>query len=175
MILNSYNCMISIWHTIVRVALNKALIFYGIDLGERERGIPVKKTEMKLPDAELEVMLEIWRGEVPVSTSDIKVRLDQNRPWNISALQTLLNRLIARGFLKSFKDGKSRYYEPLVDEKTYLAGESRTFLDRFYSRFGGGSLKQFVASLYDSSRITSEELEELEQFIREKKEDGRNA
>ena len=48
----------------------------------------------RLPDAELEVMQVIWRGEGPMSTSMVNDELNERRPWNVSALQTLLNRLI---------------------------------------------------------------------------------
>lgn len=118
----------------------------------------------RLPDTELEVMKAVWRSDLPVSTSQIKELLDQTRPWNVSALQTLLNRLIARGFLSTEKQGKNRYYEPLVDEDTYLAAENKTFLEKL----NNNSLRRFVASLYDSRSITEEDLDELKHFIDEK-------
>ena len=51
----------------------------------------------KLPDTELEIMQVIWKENRVLSTSEIKEKLEMNRPWNVSALQTLLNRLIERG------------------------------------------------------------------------------
>lgn len=118
----------------------------------------------RLPDAELEVMKAVWQSDLPVSTSQIKEILDQNRLWNVSALQTLLNRLITRGFLSTEKQGKSRYYEPLVAEDIYLAAENKSFLEKLNSN----SVRRFVASLYDSSTITDKDLEELQRFIDEK-------
>ena len=75
----------------------------------------------RLPDTELEVMKVVWQKGSGVSTSEIKQELDNQRTWNVSALQTLLNRLIDRGFLTSYKNGKNKYYNIVVDEKTYLA------------------------------------------------------
>ncbi len=123
----------------------------------------------RLPDAELEVMKAIWEHETPVSTSQIKEYLEQARPWNISALQTLLNRLIARGFLSSEKHGKNRYYDVLIGQEEYLAQENRSFL----RRVNGNSLTRMVASLYDSRSITDEDLEELAAFIEEKTGEGK--
>ena len=60
----------------------------------------------RLPDTELEVMKVVWQKGNGVSTSEIKQELDKQRTWNVSALQTLLNRLIDRGFLTSYKKGK---------------------------------------------------------------------
>lgn len=82
----------------------------------------------KLPDTELEIMQVIWKENRVLSTSEIKEKLEMNRPWNVSALQTLLNRLIERGFLSSYKEGKNRYYEITVKEEDYLAFENSLFL-----------------------------------------------
>lgn len=53
----------------------------------------------RLPEAELTVMRAVWRLEPPVPTGAIRARLEKERPWNLSALQTLLARLTERGFL----------------------------------------------------------------------------
>ena len=84
----------------------------------------------RLPDTELEVMKVVWQKGNGVSTSEIKEILDKQRNWNISALQTLLNRLIDRGFLTSYKKGKNKLYNILVEEEKYLAFENRSFLKK---------------------------------------------
>lgn len=128
----------------------------------------MSKKIKKLPDTELEVMQAIWNNPTPISTSEAKEYLDKTRIFNISALQTLLNRLIARGFLSSDKKGKNRYYKPLISEEEYLAAENKSFLEKL----NGSSITRFVASLYDSKTITNEELEELKVFIEEKTREG---
>lgn len=119
---------------------------------------------VKLPDAELEVMKAIWHNETPISTTQIKEYLDKTRPWNVNALLTLLDRLIGRGFLTSYKQGKRRYYEILVEEKDYVAKENKSFLEKI----NGNSITRLVTSLYDSKAITNEDLDELAAFIEEK-------
>ena len=119
---------------------------------------------MRLPDTELEIMKVIWENGATLSTSEIKASLEEQRPWNVSALQTLLNRLIDRGFLESYKEGKNRIYTPLVAEKEYLAVENKAFLEKVNYH----SVTKLVASLYDSHSITEEDLDELAAFIRSK-------
>lgn len=119
---------------------------------------------IRLPDTELEIMKVIWGEERTLSTSEIKALLEKSRPWNVSALQTLLNRLIGRGFLESYKEGKNRFYNPLIAEKDYLAVENRLFLEKLNNR----SLTKLVASLYESHSVSEEDLDELAAFIREK-------
>ncbi|MCI5680310.1 MAG: BlaI/MecI/CopY family transcriptional regulator [Bacteroidales bacterium] len=119
---------------------------------------------MRLPDTELEIMKAIWESGKTLSTSEVKALLERNRPWNVSALQTLLNRLIDRGFLESYKEGKNRFYTPLVEEDAYLAVENKAFLEKVNDR----SVTKLVASLYDSHSISEADLDELADFIRSK-------
>ena len=86
--------------------------------------------KQKLPDTELKVMQAIWHIEPPASTSAVREELQKERPWNLSALQTLLGRLVRRGFLQTEKQGKSRYYTPLVTEEDYLFSEMDGWLSQ---------------------------------------------
>ena len=119
---------------------------------------------LRLPDTELEIMIVIWESGETLSTSEVKILLERQRPWNVSALQTLLNRLIDRGFLESYKEGKNRFYTPLVAEKDYLAVENKAFLEKVNDR----SVTKLVASLFDSHSISEADLDELAAFIRSK-------
>ena len=114
--------------------------------------------KQKLPDTELKVMQAIWHIESPASTSAVREELQKERPWNLSALQTLLGRLVRRGFLQTEKQGKSRYYTPLVTEEDYL------------QKWTGGSLRDLVACLYVNHSVTKEDLEELKAFIEDETE-----
>lgn len=120
----------------------------------------------KLPDAELEVMKTVWENENPISTTQVKEYLDKatEKKWNISALQTLLNRLIDRGFIKSYKESKNRYYEALIQQNDYIAVENKSFLEKL----NDNSITKFITNLYENKSITSEDLKELASFIEEK-------
>ena len=122
--------------------------------------------KQKLPDTELKVMQAVWHIDPPASTSAVREELQKERPWNLSALQTLLGRLVRRGFLQTEKQGKSRYYTPLVTEEDYLAEDSR----RYFQKWTGGSLWDLVACLYVNHSVTKEDLEELKAFIEDETE-----
>lgn len=117
--------------------------------------------EHKLPDTELKVMQVVWRIQTPASTSAIREELQKEKPWNLSALQTLLGRLVRRGCLQTEKQGKNRYYAPVISEEEYLAEESR----RYFQKWTGGSLRDLVACLYENHSVTKEDLEDLKAFI----------
>ena len=120
----------------------------------------------KLPDAELDVMKIIWdwQNEIPITTSQIKEKLDNVRLVNISAVHVLLTRLVGKGFLKTFKQEKNRHYESLIIESDYIAWENKSFLEKL----NGNSITKFITRLYDDKTITKEDLEELAAFIEKK-------
>lgn len=116
------------------------------------------KKLVRLPEAELSVMRAVWR--LPAPTGAIRARLEKERPWNLSALQTLLSRLTERGFLSAGKEGRQNVYTPLVSEGEYVAFENAPFLE-------GKGLPGLVTALYDSQSISREDLAELRAFLDE--------
>lgn len=119
----------------------------------------------RLPDAEFSVMQGVWSCDIPVSTADVKAHLDEKKEWNMSALQTVLSRLEEKGFVKSEKNGRNRFYTPIISEEEYLVEESRSFADRI----GKKSLPKLVAAMFDNRKISDEEAEELMAFIESKR------
>ena len=118
------------------------------------------KKLVRLPEAELSVMRAVWRLPAPAPTGTIRARLEKERPWNLSALQTLLSRLTERGFLSAGKEGRQNVYTPLVSEGEYVAFENAPFLE-------GKGLPGLVTALYDSQSISREDLAELRAFLEE--------
>ena len=118
----------------------------------------------RLPDTELEVMKAVWSIKTEINTTEIKKILDKNRPWNVSALQTLLNRLIDRGFLDTYKEGKNKCYTVLVTEDEYISFENKSF----FKKVNNSSITKLVASLYNSKSISENDLLELSKFIEDK-------
>ena len=115
----------------------------------------------RLPDAEFAVMQGVWHSDIPVSTADIKIYLDQKKEWNMSALQTVLSRLEEKGFVKSEKTGRNRFYTPLVTEEEYLVTEGESFAERI----GTKSVPGLVAAMFGGRKISRAEAEELMEFI----------
>ena len=104
----------------------------------------------RLPDAELTVMQAVWDCGAPATRAEIEARLPPERHMAATTLLTLLSRLAERGAL----------YTALVSRKEYLAGQSRSFLDKLC----GGSLSVFAAALCDSG-LSREELDELRALL----------
>lgn len=128
----------------------------------------MKAFEKRLPDAELEIMKLIWHNPVPISTKEV-MRLiceQTDNKWTQQTLQTLLNRLIAKEYLKKEQRGREYIYTPLVKEKDYVEFESSEFLRKMH----GNSVVGLMRALFDSRKISKEDIAELEEMLKDKRE-----
>lgn len=119
------------------------------------------KEYKKLGDAELEIMLIIWKSQEPVSSVYIHERLKKNRKWALSTLMSTLERLVKKGFVYCGRSTGNNLYSPLIMEEDYKVRESKTFLEKLF----GNSFGELVTTLYDSKSIDSQDLKELREII----------
>lgn len=116
----------------------------------------------RIPETELEIMQVVWSGNIPITTTQIKQELEKKRPWSQGAVQSLLARLVERGFLKGSMQGKNKAFEPLISEGEYMAVESASLLKKLR---GHGSITQLITALYDTNELSEKDIEELDAFI----------
>ncbi len=121
----------------------------------------------RLPDSELEIMMIIWDLGQPVSRTDIEGKLDKEKEWSPTTILSLLSRLEKKGFVKTEKDGKANVYTPIISEDEYMNAESKTLLERMYKN----SVKNFIMALYADDKPSKKEIDELQKFLDELKED----
>lgn len=122
----------------------------------------MKDSIRRLPDAELEVMQAVWACKSPVTRPDVEKILFQTHPMAMTTLLTLLTRLSDKGFLTIEKEGRKSRYTPCISRETYLASQSKTFVDKLC----GGSISAFATALC-SSGLTKEELAQLRDMLEE--------
>ena len=121
----------------------------------------MSKEIKKLGEAELEIMLIIWRAEKPLSSREILRQME--REWPLSTLMTVLERLSEKGFVHCDRSTRRNYYTALISVEQYKDVENSTFLSRLYNN----SLTGFVACLYDRHTVSSEELNKLRVWLEE--------
>lgn len=120
---------------------------------------------VKIPDAELEIMMIIWDSNGAVTSEDIMNKLEGKKTWKRTTVLKFLSRLTERGFLSVDKKSKTNVYYPLVKQDEYLEYECKNFLERICQN----SVKKLVATLYSSKSISEEDLVELKAFIDKEK------
>lgn len=115
--------------------------------------------DKKMPDSELEIMLVLWKSSVPLRTSEILQRLDNN--WALPTLKVLLGRLTQREFILCTRQGRFTLYEAILQENEYRTKETNGLLQRYYQ----SSAKKLVSALVHDEKITKEDLDEIAKLI----------
>ncbi len=126
-----------------------------------------EKRIQKLPEAELDVMLVIWKLNRPAKIIDIFEGLKQVHPLSKSAIHTLVDNLLKREFIKiEYSPDKQSYkmISPLVSEEEYRAVEA----DSFVSKLCRGKWQNLITALVDTNEISDEDLEELTSLLNKK-------
>ena len=123
----------------------------------------MKKTYQRLPESELDIMLVLWNGTPPMTRPEIEKVINTRKNLAPTTILSLLTGLEAKNFVEVTKQGKMNLYTPLISQTDYQAHESQSVLEKLY----GNSLKKFVTSLYQKKKISSEEIHELSDFLKE--------
>lgn len=120
---------------------------------------------LKISESEMEIMKIIWANTEAVTTNDILNSLPKDNSWKLTTVLTFASRLVKKGILNMEKIGRINYYTPAMSEQEYKEFQSKSFLEEMYS----GSIKNFIATLYNGKSVNKEELEELKEwFLKEK-------
>lgn len=120
---------------------------------------------LKISESEMEIMKIIWASTEAVTTNDILNSLPKDNSWKLTTVLTFASRLVKKGILNIKKVGKTNYYTPAMSEQEYKEVQSRSFLEEMHS----GSIKNFIATLYNGKSVNKEELKELKEwFLKEK-------
>ena len=120
------------------------------------------KKLQKMSESEKEVMRFVWAAGVSVSSAKLLDDLKTiNRGWKSNTVLTFLARLIEKGILTSIRHGRSNEYIPLITENEYVQFETRSFLNSVHD----GSVKNFIAALYNGNDLNEEEIQDLKEWF----------
>jgi BlaI family transcriptional regulator, penicillinase repressor len=123
--------------------------------GEKNMGATIR-----IADAELGIMHILWSEERPMTSTEIRDRLQSESQWGKSTVLTLIRRLVEKGALSCEKQERFRY-APLISEKEYRDNRTRKLIDALY----GGSVRNLVVALCTTSTLTQKEREELQREL----------
>ena len=123
----------------------------------------MKKTYQRLPESELDIMLVLWNHTPPMNRMEIEKVINTKKSLAPTTILSLLARLEAKNFVEVTKQGKMNLYTRLVSQSDYQAHESQSVLEKLY----GNSLKKFVTSFYQGKKVSSEEIQNLSDFLKE--------
>ena len=117
----------------------------------------------KITEAEMEIMKIIWEENKEITTATILEKLPKENSWKTTTVMTLITRLIEKGILSVTKIGKLNNYSAKVTEEEYKAVQTDVFLDDMHN----GSIRNFMATLYNSRKISKKDIADLKNWIKE--------
>ena len=121
----------------------------------------------RLPDAELEIMKELWAAGEPLTRPQLEQRLAR-KSWTSTTLLALLARLESKGFVSRQKQGKGYLYAAAVTRQEYLPVGSRSALGRMF----GGSARNLVAALAETHALSDTDIDELAAYLEQLRRKG---
>ncbi len=125
----------------------------------------------KISDAEWTIMQALWRGGESMTSAEIVSRTDDGRGRSPRTIKTLLQRLVAKGFV-SFtvdpSDSRIYHYSAAVSEETCVKRENRDFVSLYYKGDVAGMLARFIGD----SDLSRDQIESLTALLAEKREEA---
>jgi len=113
-------------------------------------------------------MQALWTLEREASVADVHQAMNSSSELAYTTVQTMLNRLAAKGQVRRRLEGRAYLYAPVVKEPAAARAALRSVVDRFF----GGSAAELTAHLVDEV-MSESELRRVEKLLSERKKDKR--
>ncbi len=126
------------------------------------------RTRTKLSSLEWEIMNIIWEVDSPVSVREVLERAYPNGEKAYTTVQTVMNKLVEKGFLSREKIGLVNFYHPIKDRTQTLQKEIKTFVNVTF----GGSLPALANFLVDTDALSEADIKALRRLIDQKTAEG---
>ena len=122
-----------------------------------------------LTAGEWAIIQAVWDNE-PCAAPTIQDVLEKKTGWSYSTVKTMMDRMANKGLLKTHRIRNLILYSSTITKKAAQSGEIMRAMKRAFD----GALTPMMQFLLDSSNLSKEELDQLEQIIKGKKENGKS-
>ena len=129
---------------------------------ESKMGRKKKAESSTLTETELKLMNIIWEIE-PATVHQVIEKLGNDYAYN--TVSTIIRVLEQKEFLFSIKEGRSHLYSAKINKQDY----EKIGLGNMVNGLFNGTPLNLVKSLLGSGKLSKNDLEELEDLIREQK------
>jgi predicted transcriptional regulator len=118
----------------------------------------------ELTPGEWDIMRAVWQLE-PCAAPTIQEALQESKNWAYTTVKTMMDRMVAKGFLKTEKIRNLTLYRAIISRTEAQRGElARTLKQAF-----DGALTPMMQFLIEGPGLSDQELGELESTIRKKR------
>ena len=120
-------------------------------------------THEPLTDCEQLVMKTVWDAEEELSLMEIMQRVNDkyHKKWKPQTVSTFLARLVRKGYLRHYRQGRVFFYQILVPLEEYKAQLTNDYVN-FWCH---GNADEFLHALIHERSLRSEEIEKIRKFV----------
>jgi len=118
----------------------------------------------ELTKAEWDIIEVVWEHE-PCAAPTVQEELAARKKWTYSTVKTLMDRMVAKGFLTTERIRNLILYRSAISQRDAQRGE----LMRTVKRAFGGAFTPMMQFMLESNTLSRRELEDLEEMIRRKR------
>jgi predicted transcriptional regulator len=124
----------------------------------------------ELSAAEWEIMQVVWEGNKPWAVREVLDHAYPNAEKAYTTVQTLMNILVDKGFLKRKKVGLVNFYSAAVSRDKVLRKSLSTLAGRMFQ----GSFGAMASFLVSSAPLRPEEIQALKKLLDEQSKGAKN-
>ena len=118
----------------------------------------------KITSSERIIMKIIWDAKDTVTSGYVLENLPKDISWKMTTVTTFLSRLVSRGMILIIDHkGRTKYYVPAMSEDEYCEKAMRDVMHGS----GLSSIKNLIASLYESDDISRTNIAALRKWLQE--------
>ena len=122
------------------------------------------KKSYELTEAEWAIIQAVWENE-PCPAPTVQEALQKQRNWSYSTVKTMMDRMAAKGLLKTERMRNLMLYRSAINRQTAQKGEIMRTVKRAFD----GAMTPMMQFMLDSNNLSESELSEMEEMIRSKK------
>jgi BlaI family penicillinase repressor len=116
-----------------------------------------------LTPSERELMSVIWELGKKTTVREVLEHQYPNGEKAYTTVQTIMNKIVTKGFLKREKIGLVNFYSPTISQLSTIKKETKNFVKQAFD----GSFLSLANYLIQSGSLSQNELKELKKIISE--------
>jgi predicted transcriptional regulator len=119
-----------------------------------------RRFKQKLGERELDIMQALWKKGAATVSEVHQSLLAERGDVAYTTIQTMLNRLQAKGLVTRDDSDRAHRYRPVLKENAAASGAIKKLAERFFS----GSIEALATRLVEKD-LSSEQLDRLQELI----------
>lgn len=109
------------------------------------------------------IMKVVWDSKEDISTPELmdELRIRFQKDYARTTVVTFLQRLAEKGFVTTYRKGRTSYVHALRDEKSYMEKFLREAEDFWFQ----GNTSKLIAALCNTKKLSQKEIEEIRETL----------